>query len=191
MKKTTTETSTTQSPQTQMTTQTNMTPATATTTTTSKVVLSTHQAKAFVAAALTSEKVFVSYKSEPTPAAEHKDRKLVKTTSGVFLSGINYAELPAIKQAIEKGERGEVQSPNGAEWVVFPLVLRSLKTGKEQVRLTFGDEKPASTFEVDGVRVSKEHFESFLVQSKRSGSRPFSPVFNVSAENILTVVPVL
>lgn len=155
---------------------------------TSKVVLTQPMSKAFVAAALTSEKVHVTYKSEPTPAAEHKGRKLVKVTSGTYLSGINYAELPAIKQAIESGERGEVQSLSGAEWIIFPLVIRSLKTGKEQVRLTFSDERSTTTYFVDDVAVSKEHFESFLVQSKRSGYKPASPVFNVNAENIISVV---
>lgn len=154
---------------------------------TSKVVLTHPMSKAFVAAALTAERLSVVYKSEPTPAAEHKDRKLVKVTSGTYLSGINYAELPSVKEAIEKGERGEVQPLSGAEWVIFPLVVRSLKTGKEQVRLTLSGEKSTTTYFVDGVAVSKEHFESFLVQSKRSGYKPASPVFNVASENVISV----
>lgn len=157
---------------------------------TSKVVLTHPMSKAFVASALTSEKVHVTFRSEPTPAAEHKGRKLVKVTSGIYASGINYADLPAVKQAIENGERGEVQSPSGAEWVIFPLVLRSLKTGKEQVRLTKTDAKPTTTYLVDDVAVSREHFESFLVRSARSGNKPASPVFNVNAENVISVVAV-
>jgi hypothetical protein len=160
---------------------------TTTTGMTSKVILSHPNTKAFVAAALTSAKVAVTYKSEPTPAAEHKDVKLLKVTSGIYLSGIDFSEIPAIKNAIESGERGEVQSPSGAEWVIFPLVLRSLKSGKEQVRLTHSDERSTTTYFVNDVAVSKEHLESFLVASKRSGYKASSPVFNIASENIISV----
>ena len=156
---------------------------------TSKVVLSNPMSKAFVAAAISAPKVHVTFKSEPAPAAEHKGRKLVKVTSGIYLSGVNYAEIPAVKNAIEKGERGPVEPLKGGEWVIFPLVMVN-KEGKEKVRLTFGPDKSSVHYTVDDVPVSKEHFESFLVKSKRSGYKSPSPVFDIFAENIISVVGV-
>ena len=49
------------------------------------------------------------WKSNPSPAAAHKKTVVLeKVTAGVVRAGINYANLSAVKDAIEAGERGEV-----------------------------------------------------------------------------------
>jgi hypothetical protein len=143
---------------------------------------------AFVEACNSRKGQFIdlSFTSSPSPSKEYKGKVLTKMTKGIFRTGINFANLKAVKVGIEAGERGEVQSLPWGDWAVFPLVITN--KGNEYLRITVSPaHKPTSTFFVDGVEVSKEHFESHLPPSARKPSETPTLVFNIQADNLISV----
>jgi hypothetical protein len=145
--------------------------------------------KAFVEACNTRKGQFIelTFRSTPTPNKDNKGKVLVKETTGIFRTGINYANLSPIKDAVEAGERGEVGSLPWGSWAVFPLVI--VNGEKEYLRITTSPfHRPTVRYSVDGVEVSKEHFESNLPASKRSKpeDKP-TLIFNIEAGNLVGV----
>ena len=149
----------------------------------------TPNASAFVEACKSRKGQFIelTYKSNPKPAASFKERVLEKVSTGIFRTGINYANLSPVKEAIADGLRGEVQPlPKGQEWLVFPFVIKAEKG--ELLRITTSPaHRPSVVYKVDGVEVSKENFESFLIPSALK--KPSAPllVFTIKAENLIKV----
>jgi hypothetical protein len=145
--------------------------------------------KAFVDACNSRKGQFIelTFRSTPTPNKDNKGKVLVKETTGIFRTGINYANLSPVKDAIEAGERGEVGSLPWGSWAVFPLVI--VNGEKEYLRITTSPfHRPTVRYSVDGVEVSKEHFESNLPASKRSKpeDKP-TLIFNIEAGNLVGV----
>jgi hypothetical protein len=145
--------------------------------------------KAFVEACNTRKGQFIelTFRSTPTPNKDNKGKVLVKETTGIFRTGINYANLSPVKDAVEAGERGEVGSLPWGSWAVFPLVI--VNGEKEYLRITTSPfHRPTVRYSVDGVEVSKEHFESNLPASKRSKpeDKP-TLIFNIEAGNLVGV----
>ena len=145
--------------------------------------------QAFVEACKTRKGQFIelTFRSTPTPNKDNKGKVLVKETSGIFRTGINYANLKPIKEAVEAGERDEVGSLPWGAWAVFPLVI--VNGEKEYLRITISPfHRPSVRYSVDGVEVSKEHFESNLPPSKRSKpeDKP-TLIFNIEAGNLVGV----
>ena len=149
----------------------------------------TEKSTAFINACKSRKGQFVEveYKSNPTPKAEFKGTTLEKVSKGVFRTGINYSNLSPIKAEFASGERTEVQPlPKGQEWAVFPFVIKTEKG--ELLRLTTSPaHRPSVTYKVNGVEVSKENFEGYLVPSALK--KPSTPllVFTIKAENLLSV----
>jgi len=145
--------------------------------------------------------VKASWKSNPKPAAAHKNMLLEKHTVAVVQAGVNYANLSAVKEGIANGERGEVQELPWGEWYVdrltkkswFPYVIEH----KDQlyIRLypsTAGNHIPNSTFYVNGELVDKEEFAKYLTPSEAKKlldpteeDRPLC--FTIKADNILDI----
>jgi len=127
----------------------------------------------------------VTFKSNPSPSADFKGVSLEKITTGVFRSGVDFANLTSTQTAIANGERGAVQPLSYGEWIKFPYVIGH--NGKRLLRLTkVNGQKSKSTFKVNGVEVSKEEFENYLVPSKRSANKPATDVFNIKEENLVS-----
>lgn len=127
----------------------------------------------------------VTFKSNPKPAAEFKGTTLEKITTGVFRAGVNFANLSSTKEGIASGERGEVQPLAWGEWVQFPFVITH--KGEQFLRLTtVSGQKSVQTFKVNGVEVSKDEFESFLVPSARSENKTATEVFNIKESNLIS-----
>ena len=138
---------------------------------------------AFLAAA--GQFASVTFKSNPTPAAKFKGTVLEKTTTGVFRSGVNFANLSSTKAEFASGERTEVQPLAWGEWVQFPFVIAH--KGERFLRLTtVNGVKSKSTFKVNGVEVSRDEFESFLVPSARSSAKTPTEVFNIKEANLVS-----
>lgn len=133
----------------------------------------------------TGQFVKVSFKSTKKPAAAFKGTELVKVSSGVFRSGIDFANLSSVKDGIANGERGEVQSLPWGEWVSFPYIIAH--KGEQYVRLypSVGHKVEVKHF-VNGKEVSKEEFNSFLTPSD---AKPSAGVecFTIKASNIISV----
>lgn len=127
----------------------------------------------------------VTFKSNPKPAAEFKGVVLEKVTTGVFRSGVNFANLTSVKEGIANNERGEVQPLAWGEWVNFPFVIAH--KGERFLRLTtVNGAKSKSVFKVNGVEVNRDEFEKFLVPSARSGAKAATEVFNIKESNLVS-----
>jgi hypothetical protein len=129
--------------------------------------------------------VKVSFKSTKKPAAKFKGTNLVKVSSGVFRSGIDFANLTSVKDGIANGERGEVQSLPWGEWVSFPYLIAH--KGEQYVRLypSVGH-KVETKFFVNEVEVTKDEFNSFLTPSDAKPSEGVE-CFTIKASNIISV----
>ena len=132
------------------------------------------------------------WQSFPTPAAEFKGHTLKKITRGVVRIGAEYQNLAPVKEAIENGERGEIQPPSGKVWETYPYILRGIKDPSQRYLQVAGNtggkiQRPSSEYFVDEVATSKESFESMLRPSDRSGNRPAPLVFTLKVENILGI----
>lgn len=131
------------------------------------------------------------WKSNPKPAAAHKSVLLEKITSAVCRAGIDYANLGVVKDAINNGERGEVESLPWGEWKKFPYIIEH--KGVEYIRLYPSDGTnhfPTSNYFVNGEKVTKEDFAQYLTPSEakkllepNDDDRPLC--FTVKRENIL------
>jgi len=120
--------------------------------------------------------VKAAWKSNPKPKAEFKNILLEKQTVAIVRSGINYANLSAVKDAIAAGERSEEigELPWGSwyydklsdkSW--FPYVIEH--NDELYLRLYPSDgnnHKANSVFYVEGNEVTKDVFASYLTNSE-------------------------
>ena len=134
----------------------------------------------------TGQFVKVSFKSTKKPAAAFKGTELIKVSSGVFRSGIDFSNLSSVKDGIANGERNEVGSLPWGEWVSFPYLIAH--KGEQYVRLypSVGHKVEVKFF-VNGKEVSKDEFNDFLTPSAAKPSAEAIECFTVKASNILTV----
>lgn len=102
------------------------------------------------------------------------------------------AEYDALKTTLEnKGVETKEQAHalnnglNGMEWVVYPTILKSIKSGKEYVRLeTAKNTRFETVYTMNGQTVNKADIEHYLQASeKKSGEMP--TVMNIGLENII------
>ena len=127
------------------------------------------------------------WKSNPTPAAAHKKAGVIleKHTSAVCRAGINFANLSSVQQGIQEGTRGEVQELPWGQWKQFPYIIEH--KGADYVRLYPTESRCEVLYFVNGEKVDKATFASFLTPSEASkmdsGERP--ECFTIKQENIL------
>lgn len=128
------------------------------------------------------------WKSNSSPAAAHKKAGVVleKHTSAVCRAGINFANLSSVQIGIEEGTRGEAQPLPWGEWKSFPYIITHKDT--EYVRLYPTDSRCETIYFVNGEKVDKDTFKSYLTPSEAnklsSGEKP--ECFTVKRENILS-----
>lgn len=143
--------------------------------------------------------VKAAWKSNPKPAAAFKNILLEKNTVAVVRSGINFANLSAVKDAIAAGERSEEigELPWGTwyfdklsqkSW--FPYVIEH----KDELYLRLypsdgNNHKVNSIYYVDGQEVDKNVFASYLTNSEAKkildpdGEKPLC--FTIKLKNLL------
>lgn len=136
---------------------------------------------------VTGQHVSVTFQSLPKPSAANKELVLKKITTGAFRAGIDYANLSAVKEGIEKGERGEVQSLPWGEWVSFPYHIKH--KGKDYVRLypPVGGfiQTPKIQYFINDQEVDKDTFNSKLTPSAAKSKE--TECFTVAADNIVSI----
>jgi hypothetical protein len=138
---------------------------------------------------LSSKGQFVKavWKSNPSPAAAHKKAGVLleKHTSAVCRAGINFANLSSVQEGIANGERGPVQELPWGEWKSFPYIIAHKEA--EYVRLYPTDTRCETIYFVNGDKVDKDTFTSYLTPSEAaklsSGEKP--ECFTIKRENIL------
>ena len=132
----------------------------------------------------------VAWKSNPTPAAEHKNKgvQLEKITSAVVKAGIDFSNLAVTKEGIASGERGEVESLPWGEWESFPFIIRH--KGEKYVRLypASQENQIETKFFVNGRQTYKADFASYLTPSeqKKMYSGEKAACFTVKASNLIS-----
>ena len=135
----------------------------------------------------------VTFKSEAKPAAAFKGVKLEKQTKGVYRVGISFENLKGVREGIESGERGEVQSPKGKVWVQYPFHLQNLTGDTDYLRLYFPTggilQIPSVTYFVDGQVVTKEEYNSYLTPSAAAPKErdPNLDCFDVKMANVISI----
>lgn len=95
-----------------------------------------------------------------------------KATVAVGRIGVEYDHLKAVIGKRESGELPKVNAGlNGMEWVDYPFILRSLKTGKLLLRLAKGTSKtttPSVQWTKDGITVEKEQVMDALLANEKT-----------------------
>jgi hypothetical protein len=116
--------------------------------------------------------------------------KTVRTTVRV---GLEYDNREVVKEARADGTLpAENAGLNGMEWVQYPVVLRSLKTGKAMIRVypvKNADGSPRScktVYRINGVRVTKQMVQEICLASEFSKGTP-TECFSVPADAIQQV----
>lgn len=112
----------------------------------------------------------VNYVTNVKPRAANKDVTITKHVSGIFRTGIDYANKASVREAIESGDRGEVQELPWGVWAEFPWII--VHNAQEYLRLYPVESViPTTRYEVerDGVPLpqppgvtTKEWIASFL-----------------------------
>lgn len=137
---------------------------------------------------VTGQHISMEFKSETTPRKESKANgiKLEKRVKGAFRAGIAYENLKQVKEAIEAGERGEVEPLPWGQWKQYPYHI----THKEKDYFRFypatgNGQKPCVEYFVNGKEVTRDEYESHLTESAKKPSD--KPCFVVEASNILNL----
>lgn len=104
------------------------------------------------------------------------------------------AEYDALKTTLEaKGVSNKTEAHalnnglNGMEWVVYPTILKSVKSGKEYVRLeTAKNTRFETVYTINGKEVNKTDILQYLQASeKKSGEMP--TVMNIGLDTIQSI----
>lgn len=97
--------------------------------------------------------VRASWSSQKDGSAKHKDKKLVKKTSGVFHAGCRFPKIAPVRDAIRDGERDEPGPLPWGKWKIYPMVIEHNE--QEYVRLYPPNR---TTYQVDGNEVSEMEY---------------------------------
>ena len=76
---------------------------------------------------------------------------------------------------------------NGMEWVTYPYILKSVKSGKEYLRLeTAKNTRFETVYTMNGQTVTKAEIEPYLLASEK-GNGEMPTVMNIGIENITEI----
>jgi hypothetical protein len=93
---------------------------------------------------------------------------ITKRTKALVRSGIDYANLSQVKEAIANNERGEVEPLPWGSWKKFPFVISH--NGLEYLRLypaSFNNVRSSVEWTKDGMPCKKEEIEEWLYASEK------------------------
>lgn len=121
-----------------------------------------------------------------------KGATVEKRVTAYVRSGIDYANLKTVREAIEARERGEVQPIwNGfGEWAQFPFVIRHVTKGTEYLRLypsSFKNLRPSTEWKMNGKKTTYKKVERFLKSSELKKDE-IPSCFTVKAEDVQEII---
>ena len=128
----------------------------------------------------------LTWMTAPKPAAAHKGRTLVKQTTMVCRTGVEYSAIATV--ALRLSEQGrapeDLELPWG-EWAVYPYLI--VHKGEEYLRVSPAvGARPRSTYTVDGAEVDAETFYGFLPPSARpKAGEPGPEVLTIKVGNLI------
>ena len=127
-------------------------------------------------------------KSEVQPAAAHKGVYLEKITSNKYRAGIQFKNLKSVKDAIEAGEREEIQPLRWGKWKKYPYIVEH--KDKEYIRLypsTNSDSGIEVKYKVNGKEVPRSEFNAYLKPSDLNKQGVMPECYMVALDNILEI----
>ena len=118
---------------------------------------------------------------------------VTKSVRAVLQVGADYDNRAVVEAARESGELpAENAGLKGKEWVQFPTILRSVKTGKLYVRtypVTDKAGKPRSCksiYRINGVRVGKADAKEICLAGEFSNGSPLA-CYDIGIDNLTSV----
>ena len=143
-----------------------------------------------VAKALSKKGNFSSYATLKTcKTLKSFDGKIEKLTRAKnIMIGAAYDNRQAVIEARANGDLpSENQGLNGREWVQYPILLRSIKSGKELIRVNvLNNSKFESQYFLNGEPIEYEKIEQYLYsdEKKKPKDEP-KIVFDITVDNII------
>ena len=128
----------------------------------------------------------LTWRSAPKPAAAHKGRNLIKQTTMVCRTGVEYANITTVAMRLsEQGRTAEDLELPWGEWAVYPYLI--VHKGEEYLRVSPAvNARPRSTYSVDGESVDAETFYSYLPPSARpQPGEPAPEVLTIKVSNLI------
>lgn len=128
----------------------------------------------------------LTWQTSPKPAAAHKGRTLVKQTTMVCRTGVEYANITTVAMRLsEQGRTAEDLTLPWGEWAVYPYLI--VHKGEEYLRVSPAvGARPRSTYSVDGAEVDAETFYGFLPPSARpQPGEPAPEVLTIKVSNLI------
>lgn len=127
------------------------------------------------------------------PCKTLKNAPIIEKTTKAFnvRVGAQYDALKVVQTIKGTTSTEETHEKNnglkGMEWVVYPYILKSIKSGKEYLRLeTAKNTRFETVYTMNGQVVNKADVEPYLQASeKKSGEMPI--VMNIGLENIIEI----
>lgn len=113
---------------------------------------------------------------------------IVKRTTAYVRAGIDYSNLALVREGIENGTRGPVQSLKWGTWAQFPFIIAH--KAKEYVRLypaVFANLTPTVEWFIDGRPATYADVEPYLLASEKRDSEEEVTCFTVCADNVLSI----
>jgi len=127
----------------------------------------------------------------PCKTLKSFDGIIYKRTCAWVRSGISYANLSDVKDAIERGEREPVEGLPWGEWREGAVNFIIDHKGQEYIRLypaVFNNlDTGEVTFLLDGKAATYAEVEPFILASEKRKDEPKPACFTVNAANILSI----
>jgi hypothetical protein len=119
--------------------------------------------------------VGAEWQTEVKPAARWKGHTLVKVSTAMAQTGVEFANLSV------NSERETGALPWG-EWSVYPYIVRH--KGQDYARLNVIDGTVRTSYFVDGFDVDRQTFGTYLTPSQRESKRPIGGTITVRMNNM-------
>jgi hypothetical protein len=141
-----------------------------------------------IMAALATPGAFQSltWQTSPKPAAAHKGRVLIKQTTMVCRTGVEYPNIASVAMRLaEEGRSADDLTLPWGEWAMYPYLI--VHKGCEYLRVSPAvGARPRSTYTVDGAEVDAETFYGFLPPSARpKPGEPGPEVLTIKVGNLI------
>lgn len=133
---------------------------------------------------------FVSITSKRTlKTYKNITRDLKKESTYQVRLGVQYDNIKNVKQKREDGSLPtENQGLSGKEWVEYPTILRSTKTGELYLRCSTIPNQPVKTKYYDGDKeISKDDVKPLCLALEFPKNKPLVDVFDIKLSDILEI----
>lgn len=144
-----------------------------------------------IAAAPIAANIFITWERPAKMRAKYKGMPMTKRTTMLLRLGVDYDKMQDVQEARADGSLPATnQGMKGKEWVTFPYLKRSLKTGKTLLSVkkasTCFKAKTDTVYLLDGQEVNKDDYaHAMLGYEFKKGEVPNT--FDLTGENVTRI----